>query len=319
MSEALERRYRRMLAWYPREHRAVYEQEMLGVLMEGAGSDRSRPTLSERVDLLRGAFGARLRRAGGALRHGPWPDAAAVAATVTLFLLLQRALEVAVFVIPTDPPWAISATIWAWLGTVTALALALALGWRVIAAVIGWPLLVAHLWSSEVPAPPWMVALVVVLAVSLTLSVRSRGARAVIGGRPLALMAVAMGLAPVAYAVVSWEPANRVAVILMRLGLIGLLLLGPVACAVVVVRLDDRQVRRRAVALLVPVAIGMAMHLSVLPTRFANNIYFLLLEYLPFSIVDKVNTALPVLGFLVALAVVRLRERSSVHPAETGL
>ena len=81
----------------------------------------------------------------------------------------------------------------------------------------------------------------------------------------------------------------------------------------------DRQVRRRAVALLVPVAIAMAMHLSVLPARFANNIYFLLLEYLPYSIVDKVSIALPVLGFLVALVVVRLRERSSVHPAETGL
>ncbi len=85
------------------------------------------------------------------------------------FRFVTGAGEVAAFVIPTDPPWAISATIWAWLGTVTALALALALDWRAIAAVIGWPLLVAHLWSGEVPAPPWMAALVLVLAVSLTL------------------------------------------------------------------------------------------------------------------------------------------------------
>ncbi|MFL5518990.1 MAG: hypothetical protein ACJ8DJ_22760, partial [Gemmatimonadales bacterium] len=151
MSEVLERRYRRLLSWYPREHRAVYEQEMLGVLMEGAGPDRSRPTLSERVDLLRGALGARLRQAGGAFRHGPWPDAAAVAATVSLLFLLNWVLNVSA-IFSSEPLWATTAVIWAWLGTVVGLTVAFALGWRVIAAVLGWILLAGHLlWPDRVP------------------------------------------------------------------------------------------------------------------------------------------------------------------------
>src|SRR6266487_6435971 len=36
------------------------------------------------------------------------------------------------------------------------------------------------------------------------------------GGRPLAIMAVAVGLAPVVYSVVPGEPVNRVALILLR-------------------------------------------------------------------------------------------------------
>jgi hypothetical protein len=33
----LEGRYRRLLRWYPAGHRAVHQEEMLGVLMAGAG------------------------------------------------------------------------------------------------------------------------------------------------------------------------------------------------------------------------------------------------------------------------------------------
>jgi len=56
----LERRYRRLLDWYPRGHRERNGEEMLGVLMAGAG-DRRRPGWRESADLLWGAARLHLR------------------------------------------------------------------------------------------------------------------------------------------------------------------------------------------------------------------------------------------------------------------
>lgn len=58
----LERRYRRLLACYPRDHRERHGEEMLAVLLAGAG-DRKRPSRAEVVDLLCGAVRLHLRRA----------------------------------------------------------------------------------------------------------------------------------------------------------------------------------------------------------------------------------------------------------------
>ena len=61
MSEdVLERRYRRLLALYPRAFRCEHEEEMLGVLLAGAGGRRS-PGVSEVADLLRSAAWMRFR------------------------------------------------------------------------------------------------------------------------------------------------------------------------------------------------------------------------------------------------------------------
>jgi hypothetical protein len=57
----LERRYRRLLASYPRDHREQHGEEMLGVLMAGAG-ERSRPGWGESVDLLWSAARLHVRR-----------------------------------------------------------------------------------------------------------------------------------------------------------------------------------------------------------------------------------------------------------------
>jgi len=61
---SLERRYRRLLAWYPHEYREIYQDEMLGVLLDGAGPARTQPTIRETADLLTGALRYRWRRAG---------------------------------------------------------------------------------------------------------------------------------------------------------------------------------------------------------------------------------------------------------------
>ncbi|ATY14014.1 hypothetical protein CU254_29040 [Amycolatopsis sp. AA4] len=50
----LERRYRRLLALYPRAHRAAHGEEMLGVLLDDAGN-RSTPGVAGTVDLIWGA------------------------------------------------------------------------------------------------------------------------------------------------------------------------------------------------------------------------------------------------------------------------
>jgi hypothetical protein len=62
MSEqvALERSYRRILAWYPRPFRADSEDEILAVLLAAAADGQTRVGLAEVWDLVRGAVRMRL-------------------------------------------------------------------------------------------------------------------------------------------------------------------------------------------------------------------------------------------------------------------
>ena len=78
MTTPLETRYRRLLAAYPSEHRRVYEDEMLGVLMAGSRPGQRRPGLAEAADLLWSGLRARVDRSRSSLREGAWPDAGAV-------------------------------------------------------------------------------------------------------------------------------------------------------------------------------------------------------------------------------------------------
>jgi hypothetical protein len=88
----LENRYRRLLRWYPAGHRAVHQEEMLGVLMAGAEPGRTRPSRAESADLLLGAARIRLRP-GRALSDGPgWRDALAVYSIAAPLLVLLSAL-----------------------------------------------------------------------------------------------------------------------------------------------------------------------------------------------------------------------------------
>ncbi len=59
--EHLERAYRRLLGWYPREFRRENEQEILAVLMAGAPHGQRRPGLAESADLIRSGLWLRLR------------------------------------------------------------------------------------------------------------------------------------------------------------------------------------------------------------------------------------------------------------------
>jgi hypothetical protein len=72
-----ERRYRRLLACYPRAFRREHEEEILWVLMAGAEDRRWRSGMAESADLLRSAMWMRLR-------PGPPPSARTVSAAVRL-------------------------------------------------------------------------------------------------------------------------------------------------------------------------------------------------------------------------------------------
>ena len=59
-STQLERRYRRLLAFYPKAFRREHEQEMLAVLIAGAAEGQRRPSLPEAIDLVMNAIVMRL-------------------------------------------------------------------------------------------------------------------------------------------------------------------------------------------------------------------------------------------------------------------
>jgi hypothetical protein len=77
-SNALERRYRRLLAWYPAEHRGVHGEEMIGVLLASAGPGQRRPRVADALDLIKSGLQARLRRGRYDGSDTRWRDTLAV-------------------------------------------------------------------------------------------------------------------------------------------------------------------------------------------------------------------------------------------------
>jgi hypothetical protein len=92
----LEDRYRRLLAWYPADHRLGHEQEMLGVLLAGARPGQTRPSGADVYDLLRGAVRIHLRRAVGGSTTPGWAAATAIAGFLATLLLVAEGLRFAV-------------------------------------------------------------------------------------------------------------------------------------------------------------------------------------------------------------------------------
>jgi hypothetical protein len=93
---SLERGYRRLLRWYPPEHRRAHEEEMLGVLIAGSGPDRVHPSARDAFDLIRGGLGIRVRHAPRAFARAGWYDAAALLNVLAPLILLLAAIRYAV-------------------------------------------------------------------------------------------------------------------------------------------------------------------------------------------------------------------------------
>ncbi len=85
---ALERRYRRLLAWYPAQHRRTYGEEMVGVLLAAAPDGSRRPGPADAVDL-RGGLRARFRSGVLWLAGTDWPDALAVCSVAVPVILVS--------------------------------------------------------------------------------------------------------------------------------------------------------------------------------------------------------------------------------------
>jgi hypothetical protein len=60
--DQLERRYRKLLAFYPRSFREGHEEEILAVLLAGTSEGESRPHPADVVDLARRGIAMRLRQ-----------------------------------------------------------------------------------------------------------------------------------------------------------------------------------------------------------------------------------------------------------------
>lgn len=84
----LERRYRRLLTWFPAGHRRVYGEEMIGVLLASAPAGQRRPGRAEILDLVGGGLRARLRRVRTGEGDPAWRDALAVFSVVAPVVLL---------------------------------------------------------------------------------------------------------------------------------------------------------------------------------------------------------------------------------------
>ncbi|MFG3601454.1 hypothetical protein [Micromonospora chersina] len=201
---ALERRYRRLLAVHPWEHRRTYEEEMIAVLLADARPGQTRPGFRDTVDLVGAGLRARLRVGARGFTEPAWADAAAVTGVLVALVLCAAAGRNVLdhlLVDPSLPPpmRGVAPDLVDWLRVagwaavaVTALAglprVGAALAW---AGVAGWAVLVG---PGVVDQPTYVVdalpqfALAVVAAAALSVPAPARRALAVLGSRRLAAL-----------------------------------------------------------------------------------------------------------------------------------
>ena len=139
-AESREKRYRRLLALYPKDHRREHAEEMVGVLLAAAGDDalvrapkpvawalRFGQHTADSADLVAGALRIRgrmalnrIRRAGWysrTVRDQRWSDALAVVSVVAPLLMLVAALaefhipQAAASSVTGHPHWQLTATL----------------------------------------------------------------------------------------------------------------------------------------------------------------------------------------------------------------
>ncbi|WP_119730775.1 hypothetical protein [Thermomonospora amylolytica] len=137
----LEFRYRRLLRWYPADHRRRHEEEMLGVLLAAAEPGRERPTAREAADLLGGAARIRMQRLVR-LSAQDRRDAVAVAGVTAAVLLAAMSILQAAGLMGMAPTWDFALYMAPAPLSVAVLALALR-GARKTAAVLAWTLFAA--------------------------------------------------------------------------------------------------------------------------------------------------------------------------------
>ncbi|MEU8327467.1 hypothetical protein [Micromonospora sp. NPDC048839] len=206
-SDDLERRYRRLLAVYPWEHRRAYEDEMLAVLLAGARPGQRRPAAADVRNLVGAGLRARLRVSARGFTEPVWADAAAVTGllvSLVLFALAGKSLLDQLLRDPSLPPrfgpGGVDLVDWLRVAGWAGVCVAALVGWRWLAAglawagVLGWAALVAPQAADDltyvVDTLP-QVALAVVAGAALTLSVPRHRIVALLGVRRLTALLLA--------------------------------------------------------------------------------------------------------------------------------
>ncbi|GAA1033811.1 MULTISPECIES: hypothetical protein [Amycolatopsis] len=250
----LERGYRRLLALYPRAHRTVHGEEMLGVLLDGAGN-RSRPGKAETLDLLRGAVQVHWRHA---LSGNGRRDALAMVSLFAPLLLLTGAastvreirsvsrmdgwpLRMWLSALADVPVW----TLWLAAAVVGVCGLrraSVALAWLATAGLLAVAVLdPARHWAVDVTAG-W-VLLSVFAAIAMTVSPGPRHGLALLGRWRLAVL-----VSTVAVLLALTTTARGMHLPLAELVQLAVLVVGVFAAC----RVSTRSGRRAALLLLVP-------------------------------------------------------------------
>ncbi|MFU8874518.1 hypothetical protein [Micromonospora sp. SL4-19] len=206
-TDQLARRFRRLLAVYPWEHRRAYEEEMLAVLLDGARPGQTRPSVGDAVNLIVGGLRARLRVGARGFTEPAWTDAAAVTGVLVALLLFAAAGKSLIDQVVADPSlpppmghggpdlvdW-LRAAGWAAVGLAALTGLrwvGAGLAW---AGVVGWLALVGPGIAGQ---PVYVIhtvpefALALVAAAALTVPAPRRRALAVLGVRRLAVVVLA--------------------------------------------------------------------------------------------------------------------------------
>ncbi len=277
----LETHYRRLLALYPAEHRRLFGDEMLGVLMSSAADGQQRPRVSESVDLM---WHGLWRRLGGVMRprtYGHWSMAAAVVGVVgplsLLAMHLSGSASVRAWFFEEPVIYAKADYLYRYLGidpegdwTLAAAAALLALivlfGPRWLAIVAAWVV------AAATVVVPYGASFAVVLgqfanggtqlfltlttAVALTVPQPAREGSRLLGGRGVVtLAAIAVVFGGLAIANIGWLDTMTPSVVVSRVAAYLptiFLALALIAGTVVLWRRLDPPVRRRAIVLLAP-------------------------------------------------------------------
>jgi hypothetical protein len=286
-AEALERRYRWLLAWYPHVYRAANADDMLGVALARSASGQRWPEPGEAVNLIVSGIGERL---GAMLRQPDQRDTAAVLAIAGPVLLAATAgrtiagpfLFDPTISFPGVPPRmgvaAIACVTWWMLVALAGMLVALAgmLCWRRAAAAgaclgaagqVTLLALVVSGYPGELMVSYWQAVVALVAAASALSSLRSQG-------RPLSWRAAA-ALAAAAAILAGWPAAEVAPVTYTRLtansgtisdplsGMEGWLTDGLFAVTLILMLATIAAlrpaVRRRAVVLLLPAFVTTAL------------------------------------------------------------
>jgi hypothetical protein len=279
-----EQHYRKLLAWYPRDHRERHGEEMLGVLLAGAG-DGGRRGRKETSDLLRGALRLHLRRVVGADGGIDHRDVFAIVSLLGPIVMLAGSVEMLdrlagfvqgagmpstrtlLFDLPSVPVWTAwfvvavlslfrrrrAAAVGAWLGT------------------LAFPLVAARFYpwfiDDDVVVTAGWVVLGLAVAGALTWSPGPARGWELVGRGRVALLVAAVGLSVVlvmkslnTYNVL-YFPVERVTLQFgaVRMGLWVLALAVLVAGALVAAGARTREGRRAALVLCVPVVASVLM------------------------------------------------------------